>query len=423
MQPTYYRVGKYGTLVYLATARFKTDLLSVHFAVPIKEETAQQNALAFSLPQRGTVQYPTLAALNRRLDYLYSTGISVGNRRLGDMQSLSLTADFLGAKYVEGGKGILAEVVEMLAELLTRPLVDEKGVFTSEYVAREKQQLAAAIRSAKNSPRDCAAICYRELLYAGEPHALSLSGKEETLAANTPEALWARHGALLTETAPVFCYVGSTPAAEVLSLLEGKFATLGAAPAPYRSALRPAGEVREAEVTRACTQSIVKLGFRADIAENDPLLPALSVFNELFGGSPASRLFLNVREKQGLCYRCSSALQKRKSTVTATAAVKEKNITVAKEAMLGEFSALQNGNFTARELQIAKDALLNTYRSAFDYPGSFSKFYVSGFLSGSDTTLGEEKEKIARVTADDVLAAGKRLALDAVFCLRGEVKE
>ena len=258
---------------------------------------------------------------------------------------------------------------------------------------------------------------------AGEPHALSLSGREETLAAITPEALWARHGALLTETAPVFCYVGSTPAAEVLSLLEGKFATLGAAPAPYRSVLRPAGEVREAEVTRACTQSIVKLGFRADIAENDPLLPALSVFNELFGGSPASRLFLNVREKQGLCYRCSSALQKRKSTVTATAAVKEKNITVAKEAMLGEFSALQNGNFTARELQIAKDALLNTYRSAFDYPGSFSKFYVSGFLSGSDTTLGEEKEKIARVTADDVLAAGKRLALDAVFCLRGEVKE
>ena len=40
--------------------------------------------------------------------------------------------------------------------------------------------------------------------------------------------------------------------------------------------------------------------------------PALVLCNAIFGGTPLSKLFLNVREKLSLCYYASSMLEKLK---------------------------------------------------------------------------------------------------------------
>ena len=62
----------------------------------------------------------------------------------------------------------------------------------------------------------------------------------------------------------------------------------------------------------------------------EPDYPALYVFNELFGGSPSSRLFLNVREKHSLCYYVSSLLDIRKGLLLVSSGVQAQNIEKAK---------------------------------------------------------------------------------------------
>ena len=418
-------VGKQGKLVYLATDRFKSELLSLSFAVPLAAETAQKNAMVVALSRRGTVRHPSQALLNRQLDLMYSTAISTANRRMGDMQMLTFTADFLGASYVGGGKGLLPEVVAMLGDLLTAPLLDENGYYKAEIVESEKQVLLDAIRAQINNPRALAGAGARSLLCEGEPYGLPLIGTEATVKDLTPETLCARYRALLGEITPVFAYVGNTPAAEVRALLEERFADmLGTCQGIYQADIHAhEGEVRLGVRRMPLQQGRLSLGFRTDITPNDPLAPALQLANEIYGGSPASKLFMNVREKRSLCYHCSSALDLYKGVLFAASGIKTANRAVTEEAMLAEFAALRRGEISDVELHAAKKALSNTYRTAQDNPAVLSRFYVGRTLANVEQSHDEWRRRLDAVTRDEIVEAANRIRLGSVYFIEGTSEE
>lgn len=420
MEPILLPIGKCGTLIYIATDRFKSELLSLSQTVPFKPETAQKNAMVTALSRRGTVGYPTQAALNRRLDEMYSTAISTSNRRTGDMQTLGFTADFLGARYVGGGRGLLPDVVDMMRRLVRAPYLDEKGNYLAPYVEGEKKVLSDAIRAAINNPRGYAMAECRKLLTGGEPYGLSLIGEAETVSDLTPESLAARHRALAREAAPLFAYVGNTPSAEVAALITEAFGDFGGDAAPYRATVQAAPAVPlTAEVEMPLSQGKLSLGLRTDIAAGDKLAPALLLMNEIFGGSPASKLFLNVREKMSLCYHCSATLDLYKGVIFANSGMKVENRAIAEEAMLAEFAALQRGEITETELAAARRALENSYRAAYDNPAVLARFYTGRTAAGVFETVDTWRKRIAAVTKEEIVEAANRTALGAVFFLKG----
>ncbi|MBR7111644.1 MAG: insulinase family protein [Clostridia bacterium] len=420
MTPQFLSVGRYGKLIYLQTDRFKSELLSLSFAVPLTVQAAQQNAMVVALSRRGTKTYPSQAALNRKLDLLYSTAISTANRRMGDMQMLTFTADFLGADYVGGGKGLLPEVVSVLGELVGQPFFDATGQYPADVVSSEKQVLRDAIRAEINNPRALAGAGARKLLCKGEPYGLSLIGSKDTVDALTPEVLACRYRALLSEIAPVFSYVGKASAAEVVALLESTFSFLDKAPASYAADLHAhVGEVRRGTRLMPLQQGKLSLGFRTDIAPNDPLAPALMLANEIFGGSPASKLFLNVREKRSLCYHCSSALDLYKGVLFAGSGIKSENRAVTEEAMLLEFAALQRGEISDIELHAAKKALSNNYRTAQDNPAVLSRFYTGRTLAGAPVSLEDWRTRMENTTREEVMEAANRIRLGSVYFIEG----
>ncbi|MBE6604284.1 MAG: insulinase family protein [Ruminococcaceae bacterium] len=420
MKPQYFSIGRYGRLIYIPTDRFKSELLSLSFVVPLTADTAQKNAMLIALSRRGTVSYPTQTALNRHLDGLYSTAISTSNRRLGEMQQITMTADFLGARFVGGGRGLLPEVVSLLHELLCCPLTDGEGCYQAAYVAGEKQVLRDAIRAAINNPRGYALTKARELLCAGEPYALSLIGEEKTVNALTPAALTARHRALLSEIAPLFCYVGATPPEAVCALLESRFATVGAPAASFVTDVKAhEGATRYGEEEMPISQGKLVLGFRTDVGATHSLAPATVLLNEIYGGSPASKLFMNVREKLGLCYHCSSAYQMQKGIMMANCGIKLSNRSVAEEAMQGEFEAVRRGHISKTEMEAAALSTVSAYRSAFDNPAALARFYIARAHAGVDEGIEQWRERLAAVTREQVVEAAQHFTLGAVFFLKG----
>lgn len=420
MKPQYFSVGRFGKLIYIPTDRFKSELLSLSFAVPLKESTAQQNAMLLALSRRGTVSYPTQTVLNRHLDHLYSTAISTANRRLGEMQQITLTADFLGARFVGGGNGLLPQVVSLLYELLCKPFTDEGGLYPDAYVSGEKQVLCDAIRAAINNPRGYALSKARELLCTGEPYALSLIGEEDTVAALTPAQLFARHAALLGEIAPLFCYVGATPAEEVCTLLERSFAEVGGRAAPFFALLKPhEGATRRAEEKMPISQGKLVLGYRTDVGATHPLAPATVLLNEIYGGSPASKLFMNVREKMSLCYHCSSAYQLQKGVLMANCGIKLSNREVAEAAMQREFDEICRGHISKAEFEAAALAVASAYRGVFDNPAGLARFYTARAMTGNEESIEQWRDRLAAVTRADVVEAAQHFKLGAVFFLKG----
>lgn len=421
MKPIIINVGSAARLFAIQTDRFKSELLSMQFYRPTDSKTAQLNALLPAVLRRGTSRFPTKQAINRYLDRLYSTTISMRNRRLGDMQNIGFTADFLGARYV-GGEDLLSSVVSMMSELLFEPVL-ENGSFRTDFVESEKGNLRDAIKASINDPRAFAAAKCRALLCEGEPYALPLHGTVDAVELITAKTLTDRYRAFLEESAPCFFYVGATDPMAVAEKLEKSFEALSDIAPHYQTVTATAHETAYGEEEMPLCQGKLAIGLRSDIAIGHRLAPALMLFNELYGGSPASKLFLNVREKRGLCYHCSSSLDLYKGVILANAGMIPENRVVTEEAMLAELAALQAGSITAEELDAARSSLDHSYRQLADNPAALCDFYGGRLLAGHYETVAEWREKLSHVTVSDILEVGERIKTGAVFFLNGTLDE
>lgn len=96
---------------------------------------------------------------------------------------------------------------------------------------------------------------------------------------------------------------------------------------------------------------------------------ALVVMNEIFSGGFGSRLFQDVRTKQGLAYEVFGgygASYDHPGVFYTAASTKSETTVKATQAMLKEIDELKTRPFTAAELASAKDQLLNSFIFRYD---------------------------------------------------------
>jgi predicted Zn-dependent peptidase len=287
-------------------------------------------------------------------------------------------------------------------------------------VESEKGFLRDAIRAKINNPRGYALAECRKLLFAGEPFALSLLGEEETLGEIDAALMTHHHERFAGELIPTFFYAGSTPADEVAGLIAQYFPRLAGKRHAYQCIVSPhAGEARFAEEEMPVCQGKLAMGFRTDVTVGHPLEAATMVLNEIYGGSPASKLFLNVRERLGLCYHCSSAWHGYKGVMFASAGMKPDHFEVTMDAMLREFDAVTSGNITNTELEAAKRSIAHHFRQLWDNPAALCGIYANRGEAGDLSPIEGLADAVARTTRADVVEAAAHLTRGATFFLRG----
>ena len=421
MRPTINMIGN-ATLSCITTDRFKSEYFSLRYTLPLCKDTVQQNTLLPAVLSRGTKRFPTKLLINRHLDELYSTTVSVRNQRIGDMQSIGFSADLLGSRFVGGKHGILPDVIAALCELLYHPCT-EADTLRTDYVESEKIHLTDGIRAAINNPRGYAAGKCRKLLCKDEPFALSLSGDEATVKDITAATLTARHKALLREAVPTFFYVGATPPDEVAAMIAHTFPAFTASPTPYTAIVkRGEGDPLCGEEEMPLCQGKLSLGFRTDVTLGHPLAPAMVLLNEIYGGAPASKLFLNVRERRSLCYHCSSGSDLYKGVLFAGAGMTPENRAITEEAMLEEFYALSRGEISDTELEAAHRSLDHSYRQVFDNPAALADFYAGRALLCNTDTVDSFRTAVSATAKEAVVEAAAHIRHGATFFLKGTLE-
>ncbi len=410
------------TLTHCRTEKFKAGLIALSVPLPITKN-AYLTSLLLSVLRRGTQKYPTLGALNRRLDLLFGTELSIRNFYRGDCHIIGFCADLLDADYLPAeSEALLPEVLDLMCEILFHPLLDENGLLTEKYVESEKNLQCTAIRAAKNNPRGYALDKLRELTYRDEPTGVPIYGSEAEVMAVTPKIL-TEHWKELLCTLTVDCfYIGSMPAAETESMINRVVF-------PYLSGTDRAScdlgricfsekEMRAAEELPVA-QSQLGLSFRTAAFVGDSDFYAMAVYNELLGASPVSKLFVNVREKHSLCYSCSSHYQFYKGVIFVLCGLDAANRAFAEKEIFCQVADIRKGKFTDEELAAAKRSLEGTYRQVEDSPAATESYYYGRSLYGVEDTPSHSIQKIKAVTREDVLRAAEKITLDTVFFLKG----
>ena len=178
-------------------------------------------------------------------------------------------------------------------------------------------------------------------------------------------------------------------------------------------------EIKRITETEEISQSKLVMGFRAAYPENKTQLVANSLMSAILGGTPTSKLFTNVREKQSLCYYCASRVDNSKGIMLVDSGVEIKNIEKTEEAVMEQLRLLKNGCITDDELNSAKLAIKNSYISSLDSLGALQSFYINGILLDKAMSPLEAAAIVDDISKDQITELAKQIKLDTVFSLIG----
>jgi predicted Zn-dependent peptidase len=155
---------------------------------------------------------------------------------------------------------------------------------------------------------------------------------------------------------------------------------------------------------------------------------ACYVLNTLLGGGMSSRLFQNIREKQGLAYAVFSELSPYRDTgcLAVYAGTSLKSARKVVESILNEFSELKRQPVPEEELRRAKDYMKGSLMLSLESTGSrMANLARQEMYFGRFFSLDELIASIERVTQADVQAIAqtffdpKRIALTVLGSLNG----
>ena len=134
---------------------------------------------------------------------------------------------------------------------------------------------------------------------------------------------------------------------------------------------------------------------------------ACYIMNTILGGGMSSRLFQNIRERQGLAYAVFSELNPCSDTgcLTIYAGTSRESANRVVESIMKEFRDLKENIVTTEELRRAKDHLKGSFMLSLESTTSrMSNLARQEIYFGRFFSLDEIAQRIENVTAEEVIA-------------------
>lgn len=409
-------------LTHLREDKFKTACFSVSLLSQLNRETASMNALIPFVLRRGTAAFPDMETLSARMEELYGTVVEPIIRRIGEIQCCGFYASFPEDDFLPQGEGVLKDTIELTLDLLLSP-VTRGGLLLPAYVDSEREKLLDLISARMNNKRSYAVLRCIEEMCCCEDFAVSRYGDEESCRSINYKKL-SRHYRTLLQISPIeLFYCGRASLRDVKALLRDHLSTLprGEIDTEIGTEIRmnaleaePRSTVEEMDVA----QANLVIGWRLGECMEDPDFAALYVFNDLFGGSTGSKLFLNVREKLSLCYYASSIIDIRKGLLLVSSGIQLSNLDAAKSEIFAQLDAVCRGDFSEEDLLTAKAGVISDLHSIPDSQGALESFYLSQAVVGADYSPTDLAALVNEVTAEQVIAIAKSVECDQIYLLK-----
>ena len=297
-------------------------------------------------------------------------------------------------------KGDFDFVLDLFNDLLRNP------EFRQEKIDLAKDQEKTGI-SRRND--NLGQIAFREAtkIGYGAKSPFARTPEYATVAAVTREDLLAWHAAHVHPNNVIFALTGDFDAAAMEAKLRAVFESWPKGPAfvapPVADSPAPTGiyfvakdDVNQSEIR------LIAPGIRRD----NPDFYAVQVMNHILSGGFASRLFSNLRTKAGLAYAVGGSVQAPFDHPGLTILqMGTKSATTAKgvAGLYGEIDRMHTEPPSAAELQLAKDAILNSFVFEYDSKQKVNNFRANLEFHGYPVDFLERYQKgVEGVTAADV---------------------
>jgi predicted Zn-dependent peptidase len=289
--------------------------------------------------------------------------------------------------------------VDLLTDILLHPL------FNADELEREKSVVLQEIKMVEDTPDDVIHDIFAAQVWADHPLGRPILGTREAVSGFGREAILSHFTEEYVPPRIIIAVAGNLSHGHVLDLF-GKGFNGFEHDAVQHQDTRPLLHPSVNIVHKTLEQVHVVMGF--------PGLPhaareryALFLLNDIIGGSMSSRLFQEIRERQGLVYSIHSGAQAFLDTgvLYLYAATDASNFSKVLKSILKEIRDLKKSGITQEELTRAKDHLKGSLMLSLESTSSrMNRLAKQEMHLGSFLTMDAMLAAIASVRHEEVQA-------------------
>ena len=410
-------LGKGINLTLIPEEKFKSNLVSIYIQRILDRDEVTMNALLPSIIKSGSEKYPSAREMSYHQDDLYGVSIGADSSKRGESQVITFKIISTDEEYLD--EKIFKKVVKYLDEVVNHPLVIDGG-FKEEYVAIEKENLKNRIESIINDKGRYAVERAREEMFKNEKYGISDLGYLADIDKITAKGLY-EHYVNIMKTSPIDIVVeGNFDEDEIVEIISNgfDFHRENIIEIPRADFIKKVDEIKVIKEEMDITQGKLVMGYRCNVDYKDEFkYYSLFVGSNVLGGGPHSKLFVNVREKESLCYYIYSSLEKYKTSMFISSGIESENYDKTVELIGEQLKSLKEGKISDVELLNSKSAIISSLKTIKDSLGGSSDFYFSQSMGGTNTTVEKIIEMIEKVTVSDIVEAFKNIELDTIYFL------
>lgn len=352
---------------------------------------------------KGSVKYPTSLVISTEIE------------SLGGVFNAFTSKDHTGY-YIKAVNDHFPKVVDVLSDMVLNPLL------ISDEIDREKGVIIEELNMYEDMPHRKVGEVFEELLYKGNPLGYDIGGDKSTVSKFTREMfveyiqqLYHPNNAVLVVAGGITN--GSMKVEDYKSIIEEKFGSwkndkvIDYVPV-FEDQKEPAISLK----FKKTEQAHFCLGFRT-FSLYDERKFAQQVLSTILGGGMSSKLFIEVREKLGLCYYISNGLEAYKDVgnmvTQAGIALQIDKVKKAIEVILREYKNVADGKFTVDEFNKAKELLKGRMIISLEDSINTSLFYGKRVLfENKIVSLEDQINNLNNVKIEEVMKLATEIFVD-----------
>ena len=405
--------------IYLVkTTKFKTINISTLLTSDYNKEDITKEKFISEFLINSNINFNNEVLMSKKYMSLYEPRISISDI-FNDKQHKLFELTFLNEKYTE--KGMMKETIDFYYDIIFKPNIKNNGFEKKNFdIIKSKMNMWY-----KMDEEDSGSMAYfNSMKYISDdlPIKYDTRGNKDELNKIDRKEILTYYNNKLNKSKFTIFVVGDYEE-EIVDVIKNN---LDDKVNKNEYKLKKTYDVTKVKKQREIiegkdfNQSIVYIIYKiinSTEREREYVLPLL---NNILGGS-SSKLFNNVREKNSLAYYAYSSYFKSSNILYMYAGISKENYKKCVNLMKKELKEIELGNITDEELNDAFSSLKASILKREDSITSISNILKGNIIYGYpfyDEMLKEYK----KVTKEEIINLTKKLDLDLIYLLRGEMK-
>ena len=392
----------------IETKKFKTNVYALYLTIPLTKENVTYNALIPTVLKRGCEKYNNQLEISKKLEEMYDANFGIGIAKVGNNEVLKFYIESLNNNYLPNNEDLSKTSIEMLINIVMKPYLIN-GKFDEDYVSQEKENLKKVIESRKDNKDTYATNRLLEEMFKEEPYGLYKFGNIEEIDNITSEKLYEKYKELIKNAEKHLYIVGDV---ENLNIQE------------YHIDEEEIKITKEFQIKEQLEEKIVKE--QMDITQGKLVIglntpnenrEIIALYNTILGKGANSKLFLNVREKEGLAYSAGSTYLKRNNAIIISTGIEVSKYNKAVEVIKKQLKDMQEGNITEKEIKDAKQFINAGLNLINESSENMIEYTFDKELYNEEIDIEKYRKIIEKITKEDIVEIAKQINIDTIYFL------